>query len=904
MRTTRLGGLRAVSALLVAAVIPAVVLLANAQPGAAQPQTPPASQPAPDRAAAAAAQAAALEKEGRAVEARWLLDISRSLQPVPLPGQPAVPLWQLDRRMLLLVAAGQISDSDPSVNLELSLARADCAVAYRQLSQEATQAAAKAKAAGTSDQAEQFAQIGTLSAKRSADYQSLVLDSLARYVAATPHDLPVWQTLLLRKLELLQTADERITFLQGELTKVSAATQPAGGGSLPGQAERVSTIQTLLASLMARQGRTDEVEPLLRAALSAMPLNRAARAQLLDRLGGKATPTDALELGLTDLRLSPANVNTAAWLSSFLARYGLYEAPVTVTVAGASRAVDRGAIGMLEYEAALRREGNESAPVPAELLFRLGEAQLLAGQAEGALRTVRQAIAQSETGLLTAGAGDPMAPLPAINLPARVLLIEALKKVDPRAATTQADAIVRYYASHRSKTTLTENPALTGVLSWFYLTVREDPKTAADLARLAVRATPDDPVAKLSLGAALSADATSAKEAVSLLEPLIRQGLPWSVYYAAQAHRTLGATTQADDLLTTLATAWPGNMAGRAARVALGSKAPPAPSVDALRDRMAQLPQGLFDYHRAPGAVAAVALRVLSGESPYEPVAIEVGLVNRSGPLAGAAGGAPANPGFPVTFGEDLMVWPSLLVSAAVQLPGEKAPRIFRTFCRYRLASPQVLNPGEGVSSISTIDIGPVGQLLRLTPQADKTITISLMVNPVERDGQWVPGPGGYTVEQQFVRKAMPVDSEAVREIAEYAKTGTPRAKLTASRALGSLLAEQQLAPQLSYKPRSVAVYRITDPLSAVCADPDPGVRAFWADAIYPAGVTGKPLEAAVKNLSDASWLVRLLAVRLLGERMGRTYQKEITRVAVEDADPLLRQFAQTYIDQWNAEKK
>jgi hypothetical protein len=861
------------------------------------------------------------ERHLRMVQAAWLTDMARALWTAK-PNQAATPLWQLDRQVALLEAAQQIDDTYPPALQELSTVRGDAAAAYRSAAEESLRQAVSA----APDRASQLRASADQAARQADDLRLAMLDSLSQYVRYQPQDLSAWSSLLLRKVELLQSANERVEFLRKELDKLDKAVEelraaearaaearsPEAGGTpaspttTPAEPpvvapyERRSTLLTLLGEYARRQGDNDKASKFLHDAVAAVPLNRQAKQDLLDiaEADGKATPADYLDLYLTDYRLNPANPDAIAAISTFLTRYGLYSVMVQTTVGDKVYRVDRGAAAFLNMEAAVRTSYTHNQPLPAELLIRSAETYLLAGELDDAATICKKSIDQTEAGSILAGKDDPKAPLPVIDLPARILLIEILRaKKDTASADILVKSLADYYAAHRTKPALAASGTSLGWLSWFYLRIMDDAKSAIELGRFAVKAAPQDPVAVCSLGAALAAgDQAQAKEAVGLLEPLVRAGAPWSAFYLAKAQRTLTQTTQADTVLRTLATSWPGARAGVAARQTLGAAAPPLPKIDAMRDLLAGLPQSLFEFFASPGTKAVISTGSFAGTEPFDPVVSYWQQLTNATPATVA--------GFPVTVGQGMMVWPQILVSASVQLPGEPNPRLFPNYCRVRIPSPQFVLPGEKLLALATIGVGPVGQLLRMTPQAACDVKLSFMVNPEFVNGQWQPGLAGYPLDSAFTRKAMLTDYLSAKALGDAARSDLVASRLVAHRALGSLLVEQQVGARLTYKPRNVPLEWITPGLEAGATDADPVVRAFWCDAVYPAGLSGKLLQLAANDLKDTNWLVRLLAVRLLGDRFGQTYAKDISALAGGDPNSLVRRLAQTYVDQWAGQKK
>jgi hypothetical protein len=913
----RFANFRSGWAITMAAAVAAILL---AQPATAQ-TPPPATATQPTTLTPAQQAAALADQQVQMLQASWLTEMARSLWQPTMTSQR---LYLLNRQVVLLRAASTVFEGDSNSNMELAQTAEVASGAYgqlaRQLQDSADRLEAQAKTAPAEQQrqltesADHLRQSAEQAEKRHGELRAIMRESLTRYVAQRPEDVQAWQSLLRLQMEALQTAGERVAFLSARLDMLpTTAPETPGPPQLPGVNERRSALLDFLGQLAAAQGEDAKAFEYFNRSIAALPLNRGAKQARLQMLQARnqAKPVDFLDLELTGFRINPTDLLAAEAIARLLGRYGIYDLPApagrAATAAGAASesTFSRGALGWLDYLATVYQHLNrdpvtqEPPPLPSDFLILRGQMLLLAGKDDEAAKAAREAIAKSEKGSLLAGANDAGAPLPAIDIQARLLLVEALQAAnDKPAADAEIKTVVDYYQGHRSKPSFSADSTLAAWLSWFYLRVVNDPKTATELGRLAYKAKAS-PANAMPLGAALAVgDKASADEAVKLLDPLAKEGDEWSMFYLAKADQTLKSDAKADELLKALATDWPGTPAGRAARAELKDKAPAPPATQPMVDMLEQLPPGLFNFYRTPGRYATIDVQLAFGSTPFDSVTLAIRLSNQTALNGGQ--------GFPITVGENLMVWPYVLVSAAVQLPGEQKPRVFANYCRLHIGSPQVLQPGEFVVVAGAIDVGPLQQLLRMTPQAEKTVTFSLLFNSLPSSaspGQWRAGPGGYALDARFIRSALPTDRTAMTGLTDAATRGAVGARLIADRMIGNLLVEQQLAKQLPYAVRSISTFELSDLLIRATTDADPRVRAFVPDAVYPAGVSGKLLDAVDNGLSDRDWLVRLMTVRLLGDRMGRTYAKSIRDLAGKDEHPLVRDLAQTYVDQWDTEE-
>ncbi len=533
--------------------------VASAQPAGEQA----APTTAPDEAAQRAQEQAYLHL----AEARLVVDMARELAPTPgelMSSGPVSPPWKAARRIALLEAALRIHEPLAQAYWELYLARRDVLAVLRAQAEQDATSATRARAGGQASLAEQFDRRAELGHRAADEQRAPMLEALGRYVQVRPGDLTAWQDLLNGKLALLQDVQARIDLLTAELPR--STTQPS---DLP--VERTSMVRTMLADLLVRQGQMDQARAELEQAIGQMPMNGRAKALLVQIKGAQATSADELDLLLTDFAINPTDVESAERVAEYLARCNVY-GPLTrtVTLGEISETQDLGAVGFYQYSAKVRKAMFPDAPLPTELLLKLGEALIRAGRPAEATPLIRQAISQTEPGTLSVGQGNDLAPLPAISLESRVLLIEALAGHDAAAAREEAKAIEDYHRGHQGKAAFAQSAPLLTWLSWYYLRVppllaaattqpaggaeaAASVAMAVELARAAVKAGGDPKAPQAVLGAALASTARpqDAKEAIDLLTPLAVGNAPWQKLYLGLARRTAGAGVEGDALLKT-----------------------------------------------------------------------------------------------------------------------------------------------------------------------------------------------------------------------------------------------------------------------------------------------------------------------------------------------------------------
>jgi HEAT repeat protein len=141
-----------------------------------------------------------------------------------------------------------------------------------------------------------------------------------------------------------------------------------------------------------------------------------------------------------------------------------------------------------------------------------------------------------------------------------------------------------------------------------------------------------------------------------------------------------------------------------------------------------------------------------------------------------------------------------------------------------------------------------------------------------------------------------------LRALLHALSEGKPVERFAAVEQIAQLLSEAQrnALGRLAYSPAGVPRQRLESTLRAVLTSESVELRARALDAVQIIGLDEEMLAVVRSSLAHEHWLVRLMAVRLLGERQGQAAQSEIAPLA-DDPDELVRRLARSYLTDWQS---
>ena len=578
---------------------------------------------------------------------------------------------------------------------------------------------------------------------------------------------------------------------------------------------------------------------------------------------------------------------------------GVWDAALLLDEGGLREAAGR----LFDYGLAMQGVVHPGVEPPGGFLLDAARNQLARGQLEAAITTAERAVRAA----------------PAEAAQAALLEYYLLRRAgrDLEAVEVQG-ALARRFAAVREPS---EHPV--GELAqaaWYYVTLEAQPDRALMLARAARERAPSDPFIQRVLGWALAAN-LKADEALAVLTPLAKRD-PFAAVQVVRLLRAAGDAAgaarvlsqleyrppagYAADLLAELeaapgggpATAPPADatapaptsapVAAARAPVALPPPAPvqaakPDPAVAAV---WAGFDPRILDYYREPGRfLEATVEPEHRSPGPGEPWWLEFRLTNR-GPL-------------PLALGADEAANPVFLVSVALE--GERK-REYPALLTVTLDDVRVLQPGRTARVRRTLDVGPLRDVSRRTPQQLQRVIVSTILDAQRAaDGTWRAGPVGQVPRTAYFNRVPALSArESLSSLVAALGADNEAARWRALEVLADLLGEQQRAARQppGYAPTPIAAERVQAVLRDALAAPAWETRARTLDALMVAGLDRTLLDAVQANATHPEWVVRLLALRVLA-RQGPVFVDAAREIARTDADELVRALATSYVAAW-----
>jgi len=308
----------------------------------------------------------------------------------------------------------------------------------------------------------------------------------------------------------------------------------------------------------------------------------------------------------------------------------------------------------------------------------------------------------------------------------------------------------------------------------------------------------------------------------------------------------------------------------------------------AVRALLEQFDRTVLDFPFHPGRYVRLVARLDSSQLRFAQPWRCTFVLENTGPFA-------------ISLGEGAMVPPTAIVS--IITVGDRR-RDFLHCMPAGLNRRPVLAPGESIRLEQTLDFGPVAEAMFCTPQAVQRIVISILLAPVQDEkGQWRSQlPGIKPTILRAERKALRLDDAKLAALFAQAASDQKPARLRAVVLLAALLAEAERLKdgRLSYPARAVDTQRIRAALIERLADASPMVRARLLDVLRFVRPDNRLVAALAPRLSDEHWLVRLMAVRLLGHHQRAGFATVAARIAETDPDELVRRMAGAIRDKWS----
>jgi len=419
--------------------------------------------------------------------------------------------------------------------------------------------------------------------------------------------------------------------------------------------------------------------------------------------------------------------------------------------------------------------------------------------------------------------------------------------------------------------------------AWFCCTVDPQPQRAAMLAEAAARRAPTDRFVRRVLGWAqvLNLDTDAG---IQTLTPIAGED-PYAAYRLARLALDAGDADTARRVVRDLSTFPIGPARDLLDQLGLDDSEPRWRSQrSAALAALSGFDQRVLEFHRNPsGFLEAAVVPMSRALRPGEPWWLEFRLTNR----------AP----FAITLGPDRMVNPVFLLSFEVE--GERR-RSFPHLLTVAVDRVLVLPPGETVRTRCTVDLGPLRRAARQAPQHLQRVAVTAILDPMQDSaGQWQPALGGQQLRPVYFNR-LPANAsrEALRALFAAFTGGGDAERFLAVEQMAELLGEAQRATlgRLNYRPEPIPEDRIVDALLAGLQVESWELRARTLEALQVVGLDQRMLAAIERCLRDEHWLVRLLAARLIGQRMGPAAVPLLRPLAEADPDELVRELAGCFV--------
>jgi tetratricopeptide (TPR) repeat protein len=664
--------------------------------------------------------------------------------------------------------------------------------------------------------------------------------ALESLLAAEPENLGAVAQWLAVGLENRDTVEEREAWLNGLLAE---STSRARQSMIHVHLARLAELRLERSAALAHSQKAGALDP----------WNAEAVAYELELLEPDTPPATWLRSALRLLELCPFDADTTWQIAQLLDSVGLEDE----------------AEAFYNHVRDIHARTHAGAPLPGSRLLQLARHAVATGNVAEATTLVEEAIGRdpavaAEAGLLYSWL---------LGAQGRQLEMDRARRL-----------LARRFAGLHEPSAHSVNEVAQA--AWFYCVLQAQPERALLLAENAAARAPRDVFVQRVLGWALAANARTV-EAVQTLLPLAGRD-PYAAFKLAEFSIEAGDDAVAQRILndlTNVPLVGPERDFLERLGYALPTPRPPAEVVAALAD----FKRVVLTFHKDPGRFLEAAVRPEQRSMAVgEPWWAEFSLTSRAE--------------FPITLGPEGMVNPVFLLS--FELEGDRK-REYPYLLAVPLDGPRAVAPGATVRIRRTIDVGAVRRVSRKTPQHVQRVVLRVLLDPVRKPGtagQWEPSLGGQELRPvYFSRAPLAASQEAVHVLLRQLQAPTEPPRLLAIEQLAQLRGEQQRASlgQLSYTPEAVPERPVRSALVAALEAQSWELRVRALDALQNVGLDARTWQAATACLEHPHWAVRLMAVRLLGERKGAAGLERARRIAEEDEDELVRALAASYVRMW-----
>ena len=670
------------------------------------------------------------------------------------------------------------------------------------------------------------------------------LNALGEYVKLDTRDVTAKLEWIARSVERRQTIEERQRFVAEQLKRATG--QPLVA------ADAHRRLAEIALTRFDRPAARKHIQAALELALYDPAVNRLAYA-IFDDAGQRP---DRIAAALRLIAANPLDVDVVWQLGRLLDDLSLHRQAQT----------------WYTYALDVFRTANPDTQPPVEYLFDLARSHVDGGDPQSALE----------------GCGECLRADPTYVRP-RLLMIHVLRKLGHgERALAQIRDVGQHYAKHHKRVVETREPRLATEMAWFYALYDPQPDQAMRFAKIAMdQPTPSESARRAYGFAALAKkDMPRAENALKDLAPtdqMAAVGLARVYLASKRAHLIVPLLQRAAEIRAT------GVAHDEIAKLLEdnGLAVPPVPDHPEIRKRLDRFDRTPLQYYKHPDKFLRITARFVKPTlTPTDPWAVSFELTN-TGP-------------FVITLGRGMMVSPDLILSAVSA--GDR-DRQFPDFLLITLDRTPILQPGQSVATVQTVDIGPLRKVMTTTPQVTQAVRLRGILDPRQTpDGRWTRRFCGLDMPPaEANRPAVDASPKAIAAYQDALMADRPAQAVQAAAVLSALLAEElaRKKGKLEHKARPLDADTVLDHLLRATArtDGDPIIRARLIESFRRLELTSPVVKGLAPALSDPHWLVRLITTWLFAQKQGPPFAKVVQKTATHDPDPLVRTFAAAYLE-------
>jgi len=678
------------------------------------------------------------------------------------------------------------------------------------------------------------------------------LAAMDRYLASFPDDYAISTRWLDLKLDLLNTADERIRLLSSVVLDES---RPHSLRSLAA-AEK--------AGILARQGRKAGAVDAFHRSLELEASNAIGLRGLL-AMRDSPSAAEFADALLGQIRGSPRDFALAWQLAQLLGSVGLHKLSLEV----------------FDYANALASEDGRIGRAAPRLRAEYCSAMLDAGKYKRATE-----VFESDLSAMT------------YNGDLHSLMVEAYKKLGREGEAQRTIRVMEAnYRAMESGADWRDMGAVHAEIAWFHLVTKPDPDRALAYARKAQLAE-NGPVLERILGAAEMAVGNEHAGAARLSKLVSQDAYAAAIlaeHYSAEGDLALAGKAIQSGLA--LVRSGPAFRKLRAVAASRGQTIPLAEGGDEARQVYEASDKSFMKLALTPEGCVSVRFQPRTKRfGAGQPVSVDAVLSNigqASVPLDGGG-----------------LFRPRMSLQVSVNGPGL---RVFDNLPMAVWPAPGRLVPGQTVSVAVRLDVGKLAKFLRERPLDDLALTVTGMLDPVKRGRKFVsslppvkPEPVSVLRQGLVIRAngSKPVSQDegyrlALGRIVRDLRRGDLMKRIAAARQIASLLCfaqklrqgQAELSDQLKGKVSKPVMLSL---LQAALQDESPVVRAQMVAELSSLSADGEALGLVGDLIEDPSALVRMRVAELVGMSQSEGSGIVLSHLA-EDSDELVSTMAKAF---------